>query len=109
MCMGQRAHLQGLYLVRMALWPSGPSPGQHHQGLPRHAGKLEGKGAIVEHDDDAEDPLEDGRRVLEDEALLQEEHATWESEVKEGNRGPESIIFSLNQISTSGINQATHF
>ena len=78
MCMGRWAPLQGLYLVRVALWPEGPSPGQHHQGLPGHTGELEGKGAIEEHDDDAEDPLEDGRGVLEDEALLQEEHAAWE-------------------------------
>jgi len=46
--------------------------------------KLVGKGAIEDQDVHGEHPLADGRRVLQDEALVDEEHAAWEgSGVKE--------------------------
>jgi len=79
--------LQGLHLVWEALRargpaPSqgpapiqGPAPSQRHHGLRGHAGELEGEGPVEDHDDDAEDPLKDSRGVLEEHALLQEEHA----------------------------------
>lgn len=63
-----------------------PSSGQDHQGVPRHVPELKGKRPVEEHDEHAVDPLEDGGGVLQDEALLAKEDATWGSEVKE-NRG----------------------
>lgn len=56
--------------------PQGSPSGEHHHSISCDTGKLEGKGSVEEHDGDAEHPLKDGRRVLQDEALLDKEHAT---------------------------------
>lgn len=56
---------------------TGAFPDQNRHGVSRHAGELEGKRSVKQHDDDAEHPLEDGRSVLQGEALLTEKHAAW--------------------------------
>lgn len=71
---GQR---QSVHFVFSTARPQRSSPGQHGHRVPGHAGKLEGEGPVKQHDDAAEHPLEDGRGVLQDEALLAEEDAAW--------------------------------
>lgn len=68
---------QRVHLVFSPSRPQGPSSSQHCHGISRHAGKLEGKCPVKQHDDDAEHPFKDGWRVLQDEALLTEKHTTW--------------------------------
>lgn len=60
---------------------AGPSsaraaPCQNHEGVAGHAVELKAEGAVEHHDDDGEDPLKDGRGVLEHKALLDKEHTT---------------------------------
>lgn len=59
-----------------------PSSGQHRHGISRHAGKLKGERPVKQHDDATEHPFEDGRGVLQDEALLAEKHATWKPQLR---------------------------
>ncbi len=68
-----------------------PGPGAHdhpravvvallqagHHGLTGDGAELVGEGAVEDQDVDGEDPLADGCGVLQDEALVDEEDATW--------------------------------
>lgn len=49
-----------------------------HHGLGGDGAKLVGERAVEDQDVHGEDPLADGRGVLEDEALVDEEDAAWE-------------------------------
>lgn len=69
-----------------------PGPGAHdnprtvvdallqagHHGLAGDGAELVGEGAVEHQDVHREDPLADGRGVLQDEALVDEEDAAWE-------------------------------
>lgn len=55
---------QCIHLVFSPSMSRGPSSSQHHHGISRYAGKLEGKCPVKQHDDDAEHPFKDGWRVL---------------------------------------------
>lgn len=66
------------------------SSGQNHQSVAWDAAKLEGERPVEAHDEHAVDPLKDGGGVLQGEALLAEENATWGSKVKE-NRGKRHV------------------
>lgn len=47
-----------------------------HHGLTGDGAKLIGEGAVEDQNVHGEDPLTDGRSVLQDEALVDEENAT---------------------------------
>ena len=47
-----------------------------HHGVSGDGAKLVGEGAVVDEDDDGEDPLADGGCVLQNETLVDEENAT---------------------------------
>lgn len=49
----------------------------YHQGLAGDGSKLVGEGAVKDQNIHGEDPLTDGRGVLQDEALVDEKDATW--------------------------------
>lgn len=49
---------EGLHFLILAVATS--SPGQDHHGVAGDTGKLKCKCAIKQHDDDTEDPFEDG-------------------------------------------------
>lgn len=51
-----------------------------HHGLAGDCAKLIGEGAVEDQDVHGEDPLADGSSVLKDEALMDEEDATWEED-----------------------------
>lgn len=68
---------QSVHLVFSPSRSQGPSSSQHYHCISWHAGKLKGKCPVKQHDDDAEHPFKDGRRVLQDEALLTEKYTTW--------------------------------
>lgn len=57
-----------------------------HHGLAGDGAKLVGEGAVEDQDVHGEHPLTDGCGVLQGEALVDEEDATWEEEVKEEER-----------------------
>lgn len=54
-----------------------------HHGVVGDCAKLIGESAIKDQDVHGEDPLADGRRMLEDKALVDEENTTWGKTVKE--------------------------
>lgn len=54
-----------------------------HHGLAGDGAELVGEGAVEDQDVHREDPLADGRGVLQDEALVDEEDAAWGGGVKE--------------------------
>ena len=53
------------------------SPGEHHQGFPRHPPELKGERPVEEHDEHTVDPLKDGGGVLQGETLLAKENPAW--------------------------------
>lgn len=79
---------QRIHLVVSAGGSQSSASAQHHHSVSWHTGKLEGKGPVKQHDDDAEHPLKDGRRMLQDEALLDEKNTT-EHQGYEGQQGHE--------------------
>lgn len=70
-----RLELGGGEALKLSRAPSG----QDQEGVPGHAPELEGERPVEEHDEHAVDPLEDGRGVLQGEALLAEEDSAWGS------------------------------
>lgn len=48
-----------------------------HHGVAADAAELVGEGSVINQDEDGEDPLADGGGVLQHEALVNEEDATW--------------------------------
>lgn len=54
-----------------------------HHGLAGDCAKLIGEGAVEDQDVHCEDPFTDGCSVLQGEALMDEEDAAWEEEIKE--------------------------
>lgn len=53
-----------------------------HQSLAGDGAKLIGEGPIEDKDDHGEDPLTDGRCMLQDKALMDKESATWRSQLR---------------------------
>lgn len=90
MC-GCAASPGGLEALSRPAQSRAPGPGAHHNpgaqvvtllqachhGLAGDGAKLVGEGAVEDEDVHREDPLADGRGVLKDEALVDEEDAAW--------------------------------
>lgn len=57
------------------MWPA-VNQGGHH-GVAADAAELVGECSVIHQDEDGEDPLADGGGVLQHEALVNEEDATW--------------------------------
>lgn len=77
-----RVTSHGVHLMFSPSRSQRPSSGQHRHGVSRHAGKLKSKRPVEKHDSDTEDPLEYGRCMLEDKALLTEEDSAWKTLLK---------------------------
>lgn len=69
-----------------------------HHGVTSDGAELIGEGAVEDQDVHGEDPLADGCGVLQDEALVDKENATWEKEdVKEKQSGTAELTVSLSR------------
>lgn len=72
-----------------------------HHGVTGDGAELIGEGAVEDQDVHGEDPLADGCGVLQDEALVDKENATWEKEdVKEKQRGTAELTVSQQTYKT---------
>lgn len=125
MC-GRTASPGGLEALSRPAQRWAPGPGAHynpwakvvtllqacHHSLAGDGAKLVGEGAVEDQDVHCEDPLADGRSVLQDEALVDEEDAAWEEEeakedkhlcrIHEQNKQSSCCYFTESTVESAG-------